>query len=77
MIEITKQQGYFYLRHIIKSYMLGQCCGIKDEYCGWVFSIKEWQELEEHIERLELPSGYYELCDLLGESYSMEYKGNG
>ena len=77
MIEITKQQGYFYLRHIVQSYMLGQGWGKKDEYYGWVFSIKEWQRLEEHIERLELPSGYYVLCDLLGESYSMEYKGDG
>lgn len=77
MIEITKQQGYFYLRHIVHSYMLSQCWGKKDECYGWCFSIKEWQELEEHIERLELPSGYYDLCDLLGESYSMEYKGNG
>lgn len=76
MIEITKQQGYFYLRHIIESYMLGQGWGTKNEYYGWVFSIKEWQELDEHIERLELPDGYYELCDLLGESYSVEYKGN-
>lgn len=76
MIEITKQQGYFYLRHIIESYMLGQGWGTKNEYYGWVFSIKEWQELDEHIERLELPDGYYELCDLLGASYSMEYKGN-
>lgn len=75
MIEITKQQGCFYLRHIIKSYMLGRGWGTKDEYYGWVFSIKEWQELEKHIERLELPSGYYDLCDLLGEPYSMEYKG--
>lgn len=76
MIEITKQQGYFYLRHIVQSYMLGQGWGKKDEHYGWAFSVKEWQELEEHIERLELPSGYYDLCDLLGESYSMEYKGN-
>lgn len=74
MIEITRQQGYFYLRHIVKSYMLDQRWGTKDEYYGWVFSIKEWQELDEHIERLELPDGYYELCDLLGESYSMEFK---
>ena len=76
MIEITKQQGYFYLRHITKSYMLGQGWGTKDKFYGWVFSIKEWQELDEHIERDKLPSGYYDLCDLLGESYSVEYKGN-
>ena len=76
MIEITKQQSYFYLRHITQSYMLGQGWGTKDEFYGWVFSIKEWQELDEHIERDELPSGYYDLCDLLGESYSMENKSN-
>lgn len=76
MIEITKQLRYFCLRHIIESYMLGQGWGKKDEFCGWVFSVEEWQELEEHIERLELPSGYYDLCDILGESYSMDYKGN-
>lgn len=76
MIEITKQQGMFYLRHIIKSYMLSQGWGKNTEFYGWVFSIKEWQLLEEHIERDELPSGYYDLCDLLGESYSMECKGN-
>ena len=40
MIEITKQQGYFYLRHITQSYMLGQGWGTKDEFYGWVFSIK-------------------------------------
>ena len=76
MIEITKQQGMFYLRHIIQSYMLSQGWGTKDEYHGWVFSIEEWQLLEEHIKCDELPSGYYDLCDLLGESYSMECKDN-
>lgn len=72
MIEITKEDGMFYLRHIIRSYMLGQKWGTKDEHYGWLFSMKEWEMLEEHIKRLELPSGYYELCDLLGESYSLE-----
>ena len=76
MIEITKQQGYFCLRHIIQSYMLSQGWGNKDEFYDWVFSIKEWQELDEHSERDELPSGYYDLCDLLGESYLMENKSN-
>lgn len=71
MIEITKQQGYFCLRHIVRCYMIGQGWGKKDEYYGWVFSVKEWQELEEHIERLELPSGYYDLCDLLETPYSL------
>ena len=72
MIEITKQQGCFYLRHITKSYMLGQGWGTKEEFYGWVFSIKEWQELDEHIKNDKLPSGYYDLCDLLGEPYSWE-----
>ena len=76
MIEITKQQGYFYLRHIIQSYMLSKGWGKKDEFYGWLFSAKEWQELDEHIKNDELPSGYYDLCNLLGESYSWEYKGN-
>lgn len=75
MIEITKQQGMFYLHRIIQSYMLSQGWGKNTEFYGWCFSIKEWEELEDHIERLELPSGYYDLCDLLGESYSMEHKG--
>ena len=76
MIEITKQQGYFYLRHIIQSYMLSQGWGKQDEFYGWLFSVKEWQELDERIKNDELPSGYYDLCDLLEEPYSMEYKGN-
>lgn len=72
MIEITKQQGYFYLRHVIQSYMLSQGWGTKDEFYGWLFSVDEWQELDERIKNDELPSGYYDLCDLLGESYSLE-----
>lgn len=76
MIEITKQQGMFYLRQIIQSYMLGQKWGTKDEHYGWLFSMYEWQELELHIKQEKLPIGYYHLCDLLGESYSLEC-GNG
>lgn len=52
--------------------MLSQGWGTKDEYYGWVFSIEEWQLLEEHIERDELPSGYYDLCDLLETPYGLE-----
>lgn len=52
--------------------MLGQGWGTKEEFYGWVFSIKEWQELDEHIKNDKLPSGYYDLCDLLGEPYSWE-----
>lgn len=69
MIEITKQQGMFYLRHIIQSYMLSQEWGKRDEFYGWCFSIEEWQLLEEHIKCDELPSGYYDLCDLLETPY--------
>ena len=72
MIEITKQQGMFYLRHIIQSYMLSQGWGKKEEFYGWCFSIKEWHLLEEPIERDELPSGYYALCDLLETPYGLE-----
>lgn len=72
MIEITKQQGMFYLRHIIKSYMLSQGWGKKEEFYGWCFSVKEWELLEGHIERHELPSGYYDLCDLLETPYGLE-----
>ena len=72
MIEITKQQGMFYLQHIIQSYMLSQGWGKKKEFYGWCFSIKEWEALEERIKDERLPDGYYKLCDLLETPYSLE-----
>lgn len=76
MIEITKQQGMFYLRHIIQSYMLSQGWGKNTEFYGWCFSIKEWEDLEDHIKDERLPDGYYELCDLLGTPYSLEVESD-
>ena len=72
MIEITKQQGMFCLHHIIRSYMLSQGWGKNTEFYGWCFSIKEFYDLERHISQMKLPTGYYNLCDMLGESYSVE-----
>lgn len=48
----------------------------KEEFYGWCFSVEEWQLLEEHIERDELPSGYYDLCDLLETPYGLEVQSD-
>ena len=70
-IEITRSQGMFYLRHIIRSYMLSQGWGKHCDFYGVLFSVDEWEMLDEHIDMLELPSGYYDLCDMLGEPYGV------
>lgn len=76
MSNMDKNLGYFCLRKVIESYMLGQGWGKYDEVYGWCFSIKEWEKLEKHIRDESLPDGYYQLCDYLGESYTMGFDIN-
>lgn len=68
---MNKKLGLFCIRHIIKSYMLSQGWGKYTEGYGWSFSVYEWELLEDKIKQEELPSGYYDMCDLIGVSYSM------
>lgn len=51
--------------------MLSQGWGKYTEGYGWSFSVYEWELLEDKIKQEELPSGYYDMCDLIGVSYSM------
>lgn len=60
----------FAIRRVLKAEMLNRKMGTWNEFFkNYDFSDEEFEDIKKEINSLNFPSGYYDLCDLIGEKY--------
>lgn len=68
-VLVSKHLLYFCLRHVVKSVAYSKGLGCGNEVIGYHIPDEAYGEIQKLIDSEDFPSGYYDLCDMLGEKY--------
>lgn len=68
-VVVSKKLLNFCLKHVIENVAYNNGLGDYCEVIGYHIPDDSYLEVQKLIDSGDFPSGYYDLCDILGEKY--------